>query len=167
MLKYFYAKTVAECPQCDDITIPQCECGSYRLEYTKSDTFICLECGQTLDAVCCEEGHKINITNNSEMLYWIPQKQLLADVTKILANKFIIDFQGSFSIRNNNITISPKTSGSLLDINSISEFRTINDLEIDEIEKETLLNLFINKKITEKCHIHSKESCDNCTEFGS
>lgn len=163
MLKYFYVKIATECHGCKDIAIPKCDCGNYGIDYKKNDTFICLECGASLDKVYCEEGHEIYINNSSKLLQWIPKKQLLDDVIKILNTKFNIEFKGYFWIHDENITIVEKTNGKLIDINDITEFKFINDLEIDVDENTQLLSRFANKEITEKCNKHNKINCDNCT----
>lgn len=164
ILKSFYSKVYVECSICNDShCIPYCDCNSHRLHLVKNGKIICMHCGETLNVLNCEEGHKIDICDlNNVNLYLVPNSDLLNKVKLYLNEKLNVEFNGYFSIYGNSITIIENSSGALVNLMEIKEFKAICEIQINQQESEKLNKQI--KKIKEKCLTPTKEKCNMCNK---
>lgn len=162
LYKYFYSKVFVSCSECNDaFCIPKCNCGSYNLNLTNQGKIICVDCGNIMNTLECEEGHEINISNlDNTNIYFIPKMELYNNIISYLKEEVNIDFSGYMYIINNNLQIVEKSKGELLKVNEIKEFKEICDLNIQK-EEQTQLQKRL-KKINEKCNESNKEKCNIC-----
>ena len=160
--KIFLNKIFVECKECNDMyCVPKCSCGSYDVRMTINQTIICSNCGNTLNNLECEEGHKVNINNFDNInVFLIPNSQLYIDIISFLYEEFEMQFDGVFYVINGNLQILNKSNGCLIKVEDIKEFEEVSRIVIDKTEKEKLYKKL--KKINEKCTTSTKENCNNC-----
>lgn len=161
LFKNFYNRVFINCRECNEICIPKCNCGGYDIQMTTSGNIICANCGETLDCLYCEEGHKVSVKNKENInAYLMPNLQLYNDIKYTLYEKFNIKFDGYFNIINNNLQIIKKSRGCLLQVEEINELNEVSKMVLDKDEREKLNKKM--KKIKEKCTFPKKEDCNNC-----
>lgn len=160
--KIFLNKIFVECKECNDMyCVPKCSCGSYDVRMTINQTIICSNCGNTLNNLECEEGHKVNINNFDNInVFLIPNSQLYIDIISFLYEEFEMQFDGVFYVINGNLQILNKSNGCLIKVEDIKEFEEVSRIVIDRTEKEKLYKKL--KRINEKCTTSTKENCNNC-----
>ena len=160
--KIFLNKIFVECKECNDMyCVPKCSCGSYDVRMTINQTIICSNCGNTLNNLECEEGHKVNINNFDNInVFLIPNSQLYIDIISFLYEEFEMQFDGVFYVINGNLQILNKSNGCLIKVEDIKEFEEVSRIVIDKTEKEKLYKKL--KRINEKCTTSTKENCNNC-----
>ena len=160
--KYFMNKIFVDCNECNDAyCVPRCNCGSYDIKMTSNQTIICSNCGNILNHLECEEGHKVSVNNLEKTnIYLIPNSQLYMDIISFLNENLTIQFNGCFSIINNSLQILEESKGCLLKASEIKEFNDIVKTTIEISEKESLCAKL--KRIKEKCSTSTKENCINC-----
>ena len=98
--KIFLNKIFVECKECNDMyCVPKCSCGSYDVRMTINQTIICSNCGNTLNNLECEEGHKVNINNFDNInVFLIPNSQLYIDIISFLYEEFEMQLDGVFML---------------------------------------------------------------------
>lgn len=159
--QYFYIKMQANCNQCDEPFIPRCACGSPQLTLTKGNKLFCVDCGEVVDEISCEEGHVEKIDDATVLLQLYPTADLLRRMRKGLKQLFGIELKSSFYVDINSLTLLPEQNGDLLKATDLPELKVIADLTTNFNEYQTTLPKV--QKIKEKCHHSTNIKCNSCT----
>ena len=156
---YFYEKLSASCEICDEPFIPRCDCGG-TLSVTKVGNFICIECGQDINNVHCDEGHEV-VINGIDSVVLFPNASLMGNIRQTLKNAFDMKMTGLFKINNGRLTLISEQNGYLILPENLPEFKTTFDINIANDEHDDLLKTV--KVIKEKCkNSITNKDCNNC-----
>lgn len=160
MKKYFYSTDLIECPVCNEIVYPTCECNGNVIKI--QEKFYCKDCEKEIKQVICEEGHSIGINEENIVTYYYPMEELLHDIKISLKETFNINFEGGFTVNNeNNLSIIKEIQGNIIDIATIDEFTEISKIQLKEEKRQNLLLEL--KEIKEKCKISNCKDCNPTT----
>jgi len=159
MKSFFHERLCAHCNHCDEPFIPRCGCNGL-LTIEKSGTLRCLDCGQEIDSVQCDDGHQV-IIDGANTLSLFPNSLLLRSIKITLKNAFDVTMTGSFNISENRLTLISEQSGHLILPDDIPELKSVIDLDITDGNRESLLEQ--SKLIKENCRRSVTNSdCNTC-----
>lgn len=157
--KDFYTRFTYECNKCQEMFFPRCDCGSANLVLI-GNKIMCQSCGKEAQEVECEEGHNIVIDDIQNILNLVPRNELNTKIANTLLKNFNVNFEDSFFINANNLTIIKKQTGGLLTLEDVKEFKKIKDIKLSIEEEQKLMERF--KKIDEKCKKSNNKECISC-----
>lgn len=154
----FYYSLFGYCDSCNEET--QLFCGKCTKSDLKivNDKIFCLECGEIINNICCDEGHNIYNLELIKVIRLIPKKEFIDEINDLLFNNFSFRLDASFTIEGNHLNIHKYSSSEILDYSLVNEFDELSKTVVGDIEKT--LNSY--EKIKEKCKKCSNNSCSIC-----
>lgn len=154
----FYYSLFGYCDSCNEETQLFCDkCSKANLKIV-DDKFFCLECGEIINNICCDEGHNIYNLELIKILRLIPKKEFIDEINNLLFSNFNIRLDGSFIIERNHLNIHKYSNREILDYSSVKEFLELSKIIINDGD-ETIKEY---NKIKEKCSKSNNVSCSTC-----
>ena len=154
----FYNSFFGTCDTCNEETQIYCNsCNKSNFKLIKDEIF-CLECGENVSMLLCDEGHVLNLSSIEKIVKLIPTNEFIDEINNLLFTNFGIKLDGAFTIDGNYLNIHKYTTGQLLDYSKILDFKEICQISLSNLEEY----LCLYQKIKEKCKKCSNSSCTNC-----
>ena len=154
----FYISFFGTCDICNEETQIYCNnCNKSNFKLVKDD-ILCLECGEKVSTLLCDEGHVINLSSIEKIIKLIPTNEFIDEINNLLFVNFGIKLDGAFTIDGNYLNIHRYTSGQMLDYSKIIDFKDICQTDISNFDEY----LCKYKLIKEKCKKCNNSSCANC-----
>ena len=83
-------------------------------------------------------------------IYLVPNSDLLNKIKSYLSEKLNVEFNGYFSIYGNSITIIENSSGALVNLMEIKEFKAIYEIQINQQKAEIKRRIVEFKRLLER-----------------
>lgn len=156
----FYYSFYGYCDNCNSETLLYCyECNSNNLRKA-GDKIFCSICEKNIEKFICDEGHYIGNVVLSQVINIFPKLEFIDEIKEVLFGNFREQFNGSFIIQNNTLSLLKPSDSGLIKCEDIEEFQKILDVDITDFTK--IIEQF--KNIKEKCKKSNNTNCAYCNE---